>query len=254
MNVATIGKLAFLLIGTSWGGIRLLNQAVVRSSRSTLGEQFGALLGGQLAPPDEAAAEPVERAKMRIDRFQRACWLEAGRQADRPWGHATLIEQVGALLAPPVKGKPPSPDFDPLDYFICRHLNVPVVVLLRDGRACIPAKIENEKMPASAAVDQWRLSVQAMKRFAVFNERCMAVRIEDLIAQPKELMTEICRLLDIPFEEGMTEPFVAAQAVDAWGYDPTALARITATESWIGGIQDDLLECGYDSVQPIATQ
>lgn len=245
MNVASVGKLGFQLIGTSWGGIRLLQQAITKSARCAVGEQFGSLLAGQLAPAAEEAAEPVERAKLRIDRFQRACWLEAGRNPGFLWGHATLIEQVGSLLAPPVKGKRAAADFDALDYFICRQLDVPVVVLLRDGRACIPAKIKNENLPPRAAVDQWRLSVRAMKRFAFFNERCAAVRVEDLIAQPKEVMADVCGLIGVKFEEAMTEPLVAAQAVDAWGYDPKALARITASESWNAEIQDDLRDCGY---------
>jgi hypothetical protein len=245
LNVASVGKLSFQLIGTSWGGIRLLQQAITKSAKCAVGEQFGALLTGQLAPAAEEAAEPVERAKLRIDRFQRACWLEAGRNPGFLWGHATLTEQVASLLAPPVKGKQAAPGFDALDYFICRQLDVPIIVLLRDGRACIPAKIKNENMPARAAVDQWRFSVHAMKRFALFNERCAAVRVEDLIAQPKEMMTELCGLIGIKFEDVMIEPLVAAQAVDPCGNDPKALARITASESWNAEIQDDLRDCGY---------
>jgi hypothetical protein len=245
MTAASIGKFGFQLIGTSWSGIRLLKQAIAKNSQCTLAEQFGSLLTGHSSPPSDNRNDSTERAKLRIDRFQTACWLEAGKNTGLLWGHSTLTEQVGSLLDPPVKGVPRSPDFDPLDYFVCRHLDVPTVVLLRDGRACIPAKIKHENVSPPAAVEQWRFSVRAVRRFAFFNERCLVMRVEDAIAYPREIMGQLSDFLDIRYSDEMIEPFVAAQTVETWQYDPVQLARISETESWIGEIQEDLHACGY---------
>jgi hypothetical protein len=249
-----IGEIAFQLFGARWSGIRRLSDAIAASPQCILhrDQSFANFLTGK-APEDESDGET--RVKLRIDNFQKACWHKAGEKPELKWGHQTMMEDIGRLLDEPGSEQPAVDNgwtpvrgkFNAVDYFICRCFRVPAVVIIRDGRAMIPMLIDQEKLPAAAAVARWKFSIHVMRRVINFTQKSHVIRFEDLVREPQDTMRQVSDFLGIQYADRMIKDLLpgARNALTDEEIDPGMLAARTADEPWAQEIASDLDVCGY---------
>lgn len=252
-----IGEFAFHLFATKWSGIRLLSDAIAANPKCAVHRDgsFASFLTGKTATPAEEEHNKEKRTKLRIDNFQKACWHKAGDTPEIKWGHQTMAEDIGGLLDDadaqrtaidngwaPERGR-----FNAIDYFICRCLRVPSVVIVRDGRAVIPALINSDKKATATAVARWKFSVHVLKRVVYFTERSHVVRFEDLVRDPRGTIRDISDFLGAAYSDTMIKDLLpgAKNAALSNDIDPKLLAERTANEPWVKEIKSELEVCGY---------
>jgi hypothetical protein len=251
-----IGEFAFQLIGAKWSGIRVLAGAIAANPGCAVNNdgQLASFLTGKAATTAESEPDAEKRTKHRIDDFQKACWQKAGEAADVKWGHQTMAEDIGRLLdaasaASPAIDRSAVPErgcFNAVDYFICRCLRVPAIVIVRDGRAVIPALIKHDKRAVAEAVARWKVSIYLLKRAVYFTKRCSVVRFEDLAREPKSTMEEISAFLGLSYGDAMIQSLLPEAKNPALkDIDPHVLAAQTANEPWVTEITRELEVCGY---------
>jgi hypothetical protein len=252
-----IGEFAFQLFGAKWSGIRLLSGAIAANPGCAVhGDgSFAKFLTGKTATPAEHEQDQERRTKLRIDNFQKACWHRAGETPEVKWGHQTMAEDIGGLLddagaqSPAIDNgwAPERGRFNAIDYFVCRCLRVPSIVILRDGRAAIPALIKHDKLTTAAAVARWKFSVHVLKRVVYFTERSYVIRFEDLSRDPKSTIRDVSDFLGIAYNDTMIKDLLpdAKNAALGKDIDPQALAKQTAKEPWAKEISSELEVCGY---------
>ena len=252
-----IGEFAFQVIGAKWSGLRLLSNAIAASPGCTVHRDgsFAKFLTGKEVTDAENEVGIEKRTKLRIDTFQKACWHKAGETPGAKWGHQTMTEDIAGLLdaadaqSPTIErgSYPERGRFNSIDYFICRCLKVPAIVIVRDGRAVIPALISKDKISPEAAVARWKFSVHLLKRVVHFTERSSVVRFEDLARDPKSAIQDVSAFLGITYTDAMIKdllPEANNPALNA-PLDPHVLAEKTANEPWAKDIAGELETCGY---------
>lgn len=252
-----IGEFAFQVLGAKWSGVRHLSDAIAKHPNCAVyfDESFGKFLSGKTETSAEQEQDLERRSKLRIDNFQRACWHKAGETPQLKWGHQTIAEDVAGLLDDagaksltidrgwtPERGRS-----NAIDYFICRCLRVTAVVIVRDGRAVIPALIQKDKLTAPAAVARWKFSIHLMKRVLYFTQRSYVVRFEDLVRDPGSTLSEVSDVLRIAYSDAMIANLRAGAKNPALStdIDPGRLAAQTAHEPWVKEIEGELETCGY---------
>lgn len=252
-----IGEFAFQVIGAKWSGLRLLSNAIATSPGCTVHREnsFAKFLTGKEANAAENEMDIEKRTKLRIDNFQKACWHKAGETSAVKWGHQTMTEDIAGLLdatdtQSPAIDRASYPErgrFNSIDYFICRCLKVPAIVIVRDGRAVIPALISKDKLAPEAAVARWKFSIHLLKRVVHFTERSSVVRFEDLARDPKSTIQDVSAFLGITYADAMIKDLLPEAKNPALNtsLDPHVLAEKTANEPWVKDIAGELETCGY---------
>ncbi|MGE3830666.1 MAG: sulfotransferase [Parvibaculaceae bacterium] len=251
-----IGEFAFQLIGARWSGIRLLAGAIAANPRCTVSAdgKLANFLTGKAAAPAENEPDAEKRTKHRIDDFQKACWQKAGEAPGLKWGHQTMTEDIGRLLdaagatSSAIDGGnlPGRGSFNAVDYFVCRCLRVPAIVIVRDGRAVIPALMKHDQLTTAAAVARWKFSIHLLKRVVYFTKRCSVVRFEDLARDPKSTMEEVSAFLGLSYDDAMIKSLLPEAKNKALkDIDPHVLSQRTANEPWVAEIVRELEVCGY---------
>jgi hypothetical protein len=247
------GRFGFHVVGTSWSGVARVASSLDKHSRLFLHQTDAraAYLSGKDGADKTSDLE--ERTKQRVDRFQASCLSEAHRYANLKWGCLTHSEQIGRLLDPANAYSWAVDDgrwvedqqFNAVDYFACRCIDVPTIFVLRDGRACIPAKVTADKTPLPVAINRWRFSIYVLTRFAQFSKKLWVVRIEDLMNNPQDEMRTICEFLGIELEDTMVNSIWSAEVKRVFAPLSRAAIEKVSKEPWVTEISDDLAVGGY---------
>lgn len=249
-----IGEFAFHLIGAELSGIRHLGMTISLHPGCVVHQKTDFVDAFRVQPTE--IGDPASVVKNAIDKFQIACWRKAGSFPGRKWGHQTTTGDIGRLLdisQPTVPAVDsgwygPNAGFDPVDYFICRCIRVPTILIVRDGRAAISAQITRDKISPEVAVARWKFAVYVTKRAMHFLERTMVVRLEDVITRPKISITAICDFLEISYTDAMIKNLnqdAYTKAFRKYNQPTDDLNRRAATSGWLDFIEADLRMLGY---------
>lgn len=81
------------------------------------------------------------------------------------------------------------------------------VHIVRDGRSCAASFQRRWRYTPEFTMYRWKEVVrEASRQGAEIPERYLQVRYEDLTADPRQWMTEVCRFIDEPFAEDVLAP------------------------------------------------
>lgn len=125
--------------------------------------------------------------------------------------------------------------------------NQPLILLLRDGRSCIPSKMNRGNHSLEESVLRWRASVDILLCLHHSWTSTLLLRYEDLIESPESTLRQICSFLALDYDPVMLKgtsnskmhPRYQAKAVHK-PYCPHILP-----DNQLSLISDHLMRAGY---------
>ncbi|NLF31868.1 MAG: sulfotransferase [Planctomycetes bacterium] len=246
------GRFSFLVVGAGRGGTSLL--AGLLDSHSALeldfeGRAVRHLMGRPILNRWRLPTWRFDRLLLqrRTDAFVAHCLRRAARSGAAQWGNKITTEQIEALNEHNLAN--PHAPVEILPYLFERALaGVAVLFILRDGRTCVRSKMARTGQSLQTACRRWRYSVEVYRYLRTRHPRCVCVRFEDLLADPRPSLERITDILGVPFEEGMLAGTASAKMLPEYRrgrLDPTKAALGDVPEGCVDLIADDLRECGY---------
>lgn len=190
-------------------------------------------------PPGETLSRRVER---RVGAFLAACEASASQSTASLWGHKSTTEQIKGLEAPEV-----AESYDAPSHFACALAGTPVVLILRDGRTCIPSKVRRTGQPLALAIERWKFSITMLELFRRDHDRLHVLRMEDLVRDPATALTATCRFLGLDYDPHMLAGTMSDKMLPEYrrsGFDLAAV-EVTDDPPWIDLIANDLRRAGY---------
>ena len=234
----------FLVIGAGRGGTSLLAGLLDFHSELTVAFELYSvayLMGKELPCQDSGLFNK------RVMTFITACQNIANQQLDTFWGNKITTEQLFSLE----EHNSLNPEFkiDVLDAFFNTSLkDIKVIFILRDGRACINSKVQRTGQSLEQAANRWQYSVRCYKFFKTFHFNNICIRFEDLLFQPRETLTDICKFLNIPYQDEMllgTNNNKMLPEYRKTGFDGSKTEAIDLPDHILAKIKEDLEYCGY---------
>ncbi len=235
-----LSKPYFLVIGAGRGGTSLLTAMLDYNSHLEVALErfsFDYLLGQKMPP---------EKAKMldkRLTYFQKACQDDANLSSHY-WGNKITTEQIIALQECDGAIWP-----EYLDSFIMEVIGLKrVVYIVRDGRSCVQSKMKRTGQDYETALARWKGSIAVLDHFSKRNVDMHVCRYEDLVNEPGETLQDICKFLNVKFEEQMLKgpqnPIMPAiYAGEAIRQKPQT--KTNWPERWTEDMKEELLKLGY---------
>lgn len=240
--------LDFLLVGAGRSGTSLLTALLDQHSALTVGFEVGGTGGLRGRSILERSGRVLED---RIEAFLHAC-SEAAAAAPTPrWGNKITTEQLAGLnrhnLHQALRGEPAEAI---LEAFFNRALaRVPVIYLMRDGRACVDSKMRRAGQDLAQACDNWLYAVE-VHDFLRGRDKTLFLRFEDLVANPRGELTRVLDFLGLTFEsaqlseQGTAHPSMPA-AYRRAGIEADRAAAPAADHPALPRIGAALRRCGY---------
>jgi len=140
------------------------------------------------------APEATERLKL----FIKACQKDASQSHFPTWGNKITTEQLGFLESDdqPEKGK--SLVYQKL---LCSKK---IIFITRDGRSCIPSKMQRTQCDLKTAVNYWKHSVNYLRFLrSQADAQLITLKFEDLLQQPRVELKRLSEFLQIDYSPEM---------------------------------------------------
>lgn len=234
----------FLIVGAGRSGTSLLTALLDQHSQLQVGFEVGAVdcLRGR------ALVEQPERLfQQRTSAFVESCVAAAEASAASVWGNKITTEQLAGLNRHNLFN---TPALDILDTFFNHSLQgLPVIYLLRDGRACVQSKLSRTGQSLEQACNSWRYAVQ-VHDFLQTRNATLFLRFEELVEQPERELSRILAFLGLAFEQttlsdkGTMHPDMPA-AYRRKGIDRSRAAAIDTEHPCVELMQAELERCNY---------
>jgi Sulfotransferase family len=197
---------------------------------------------GRKWTPAELLPIPGARACARISNFLRACEADAAASPTRLWGHKTTTEHIRGLrslhpdspFAGDEKTRRQAERFDYLGCFIAATKHIPVIYILRDGRACVRSKLIRANLPLDEAIDRWKFAVQVFDAYREAGVRLLPVKMEDLVSMPEATLYAVCDFIGVTYKPAMLAGI---------NFDVSVLTH--DNPPWTAEIRNELVACGY---------
>jgi len=239
---------SFLIIGAGRGGTSLLAGLLDGHSRLEVGFEKSSvrwLMGRALWLRLFGSNERL--LQQRAGGFVRACRWRAAAHPGKLWGNKITTEQLGGLEDH--NRLNPGATVDVLDYFFREALaGVRVITLLRDGRTCVRSKVRRTGQPVEDACRWWKYSFHVHEYLRLQHPACIAVRFEDLVREPREVLGRLCSFLGVAFEEGMLAGTSSGKMRPEYrrpGLDRSVLALEDVSDRVVALLEPELRAAGY---------
>lgn len=191
--VLAAGRMALAVVGTSRSGTSLLASLLNEHSELRMeSERFQtAILLGREAP--WANVDPAERYAAFLD----ACDSRA-REAVRFWGNKLTTEVLfhGGT-------RRDLSDRLAIDHLVAQFPAIPIVFIVRDGRAVVRSKMTRAGSSLHRACRQWVMAFEFVEAFEAGAQPTMLVKFEDLVRHPESVIRQVCDFLGIDYEPRM---------------------------------------------------
>lgn len=237
-------RFRFLIVGAGRSGTSLLTALLDQHSQLEVGFEVGSIdcLRGRAL-----VDEPERLFQQRSGAFVARCVAAAASSPAALWGNKITTEQLAGLNKHNLYHAPP---LDILDAFFNDVLaDLPVIYLLRDGRACVQSKLARTAQSLEQACDSWRYTV-AVYEFLQARSHTLFLRFEDLVLAPEDELGRVLAFLGVEFEpgivsaEGTMHPGMPP-AYRRRGIDPGRATDLDATHPCVALIEPELKRCGY---------
>lgn len=240
--------LDFLIVGAGRSGTSLLTALLDQHSQLSVGFEVGGVdcLLGRAVPE-----LPGRVLDTRVSAFFEACRHAAATSGAPRWGNKITTEQLAGLnrqnLHQHLRGLPPVPV---LEIFFNQYLaGVPVIFLLRDGRACVDSKMRRAGQDLEKACGNWLYGVE-VHDFLQSRPNTLFLRFEELLTHPRECLDGVLAFLGLEFEDSLlseqgTRHPAMLPAYRRSGIDVSRAARPSADHVAVPLIGEALQRCGY---------
>lgn len=239
-----VGNFQFHILGAGRGGTSLLAGLLDCHSQLEVGFEVGSveyLMGKDLFEPDH------ELVKERVSAYIECCNKKALVRPSILWGNKITTEQIYGLENPNLENS--NDPVNILDEFFNEALaRTKVIFILRDGRTCINSKVKRTGQSIELASQRWRYSVECYKFFQTRHSHNICIRFEDLLSQPREILTQLCNFLDVSFEEEMMKGTANEKMLMEYrstGIDISKMNAVELPEAIMNNIAEDMKYCGY---------
>ncbi|MEQ9462411.1 MAG: sulfotransferase [Haliea sp.] len=244
MTVPADSRFRFLIVGAGRSGTSLLTALLDQHSQLEVGFEVGSVecLRGRALED-----EPARLFQQRSGAFIERCLAAAAASPRGLWGNKITTEQLAGLNKHNLYHTPP---LDILDAFFNVVLqDLPVIYLLRDGRACVQSKLARTAQSLEQACDSWRYAV-AVYEFLQPRPRTLFLRFEDLVLSPERELGRVLGLLGLDFEPGMVSAAGTMHpgmlpAYRRPGIEPGRATDLDRTHPCVALIEPELKRCGY---------
>jgi len=238
------------IIGAGRGGTSLLASLIDAHPRcEVLYENLSvAYLEAEGDHDNDRGLSLAARTRNRVGRFLHAWEFEAMQHPGMLWGHKSTTEHILSLTENPPADIGDEPGFDPIDYFVGRLSEIPTVFILRDGRTCVPSKMQRNARTLDGAIARWKFSVEYLKRLRASATPLHVVKMEDLVLNPVPSVKEICAFIGLPYAAEMLEGTTNHKMLPEYRYGHFEVETVRVAESsprWFSQIQSELAYCGY---------
>ncbi|MCH8553952.1 MAG: sulfotransferase [Schleiferiaceae bacterium] len=226
----------FLVIGAGRSGTSLLAAFLDAHPQLRCGMEFQSV-----ATLSHSAGNWLKKdtAARRLQRFVAACNREANKQPEKSWGNKITTEQL-AFLKPVVQ----SHYYKEVEGAFA---GLKIIFVHRDGRTCIPSKIQRGGKTLPEAISYWKDAV-ALGQWLLKNrpKQLMVVQYENLVQHPEETLQDICAFLAIPYHPSMLEGVKSAVLPEMYQFGTLKRDLRTITkEDWHHTIAEELALLGY---------
>lgn len=237
-------RFRFLVVGSGRSGTSLLAGMLGAHSSIEMGFEVGGvkyLRGRDLELNDRNVFG------QRAGAFLRACEAEAAASTAPLWGNKVTTEQLSGLNKHNMFNRP---HLDVLDAFFNGLLaGMPVIHLLRDGRACVASKLARTRQDLEQACDHWRYAVRVYE-FLQDREHTVFLRFEDLVRDPQQELEKVLAPLGLEFEPVMvsTEGTMSDTIPRMYrrrGVEKQRAAAVDPEHPCVPLIAEELARCGY---------
>jgi len=237
-------RFGFLLVGAGRSGTSLLTALLDQHSRLEVGFEVGSMdcLRGQAL-----VDEPERLFQQRSGAFVERCIAAAASSPAPLWGNKITTEQLAGLNKHNLYHLPP---INILDAFFNGVLaDLPVIYLLRDGRACVQSKLARTAQSLEQACDSWRYAVEVYE-FLQARPHTLFLRFEDLLLAPESELERVLAFLGVKFEPGLVsgEGTMHPGMLPAYrrpGIDPARATDLDVSHPCVALIEPELRRCGY---------
>lgn len=179
--------------------------------------------------------------------FLADCIAESEKVPKQIWANKITTEQLQGLM----DHNRPNPDdqMDAFEFFFHDVMKaIKVLFILRDGRTCVRSKMSRKGIPVAEACARWRFSVEVYRFLESSHSNRHLMRFEELLAEPRGVLTDVCEFIGIPFKEKMLEGTRNSKMRSEYqqrGIDASKLDLDGIPDGCIELIEDDLRYCGY---------
>jgi hypothetical protein len=226
----------FILLGAGRSGTSLLAAQINQHSKITCGFEDGAvnILSN---PPASIFLRNTPKGKMKA--LLTHCYAMA-KQSQKPlYGNKITTEQ---LLLP----SPGQPEIA-AKTFVKTFYRVPVIFLLRDGRTCIPSKVNRGGKTLEEAITYWEQSVLIHNSLLQNHASVLVLKYEELLQQPDQQLIKVCKFLGVTFEPAMMAATSSAILPEMYKNEGLRIekALVHKEEDWHKRIKPTLVALGY---------
>jgi len=215
------GRFSFLITGAGRGGTSLLAAMLHQHPRLAVGfEQYAVshLMNGKL------------------DAFFSLCRQMAKKNPQSIWGNKVTSEQ----WQPAWQSRPDE---------VLKHLkNLKVIYILRDGRRCVPSKMNRAGLSYPEAVERWKFSIHLMEQWREKLPHFYTLTFEALLQQPEKNLQSVCHFLKLPFHRSMLEATQSELLPEDYrhaGILPEKALSHPLPPQWEEDMRPELLRLGY---------
>lgn len=233
----------FLVLGAGRGGTSLLSSCLNAHSRLEVAYEYAReeLLGYGVTHHDLSKI-----FEDRTQRFRERCLAAADKSRPKLWGNKITTEQIFGLEDQNALNLPYT---DVADKFFADTLcDMPVVFILRDGRACIASKVNRTQQTAILATFRWRYSVQIYRYLRERHSNNITLRFEDLLRAPQKELRRVCDFIGVDFEPLMLKSTQDERMPKEYlhhGFDLAKAKPPDTPPDLLAYLREDLVYCGY---------
>jgi len=239
LDAARRGSFSFMVAGAGRGGTSLLAAVLDAHPQLEVNLEFATLILYEEGPT--RYGPPRDR----IRAWREACEAEAAGCTGRRWGNKVTTEQISGLTK---ANGPFRLDVGVVESFYEQLSDIPSVFIIRDGRTCVRSKMARSGLTLVEAASAWQLSARIYRQFCEGRLNGMAVRFEDLVADPEPTLRRVCEFLGVPYHGSMVEGTDNEKMLPEYRrafLDPSVLSLNEIPEGTMDLIAADLEECGY---------
>ena len=227
----------FFIVGAGRSGTSLLAAMVDQHPALRCGMEVESVhcLGGK-----STNVFKRDSAQLRLACFEKACEQHAS-QWPFQWGNKLTTEQIGFLDDLTNKQS--------AEVFFNHFSTQKIIYVLRDGRSCIPSKMQRKGKTLEAATASWRQSLVMLEVLqASFSKRLYLLKFEDLLSDPAFHLSAVAKFLGEEYHpqmlEGADSP-ILPEIYQGQGGLQTEKAHPPVREDWHVEIETELRRWGY---------
>jgi Sulfotransferase family len=187
-----------LVIGAGRGGTSLLTACLDGHPKIIMRLEFMSL---EVLVGDNIPLSSISRLlEERLARFCALCDEDRARYPGKIWGNKLTTEHFAGLeehnMLNDVRASV-------IDRFLSAMEGYRIIFITRHGASCIESKVRRTGQPLIRATLRWCYSVHVLERLLELDGLTAVCRYEDLVADPKKTLSNLCDTLGLSFHEDM---------------------------------------------------